>query len=682
MVPEIESAQWVADEREVLRENTAQAIHEQLEAQDNLKAKYERRWIWELFQNALDAAGSTENLEIRLRFDDNSFVFSHNGAPFTRKEILHLIFHGSTKRESGGTIGRYGTGFLTTHVISRQLRVRGQLDTGKQFDFLLDRSGQNPSELIGQMEASRMQLLHSISEATVGGPGWTDFEYPLDASAAAIVKCTLSDLSRIAIPVIAFNRKINSIELSGNQQTRFKLLGEETLSETCVLLQVGDPDYQDKTQYLAVTSADDTAIAVPLESTNGTFSVLPLNDTPRLFVAFPLFGTESIPFPFIMNSAGGIPTEERDGLFLGAEDREANLINKSLVEKAWQLYRTIVALSVSKHWLGLHRLGLLGRPPTCEWLDKQWIESVLLGNVTEYIASSALVETCKSGLMSPLNAVFPVAASEEGFSELHSLVDQLSAKPVARLDCAWEWRHNLLGWHDLGVKLSLTEVSLENVMSQVAEMKDVKTLSKAIGDSLDPVDWLNRLLALLIRCGENWNNAAFLPNQMGKFTTVLKLFRDDGIDRELKDTARLLGEGIRKQLLDRRIAPAVQALIHPFDQKKLVVSLLGAVAVRKPGVLAADYVAANVKLMAWVVSNRRTEDVKRYPFMVRAIDKNGVEILAPFSTQLLAPAELWPEAAREFVELFPADHVISSTYVGILTREDWGILIGRRHMPY
>ena len=36
-----------------------------------------------------------------------------------------------------------------------------------------------------------------------------------------------SDLSRIAIPVIAFNRKIRAIELSGRFEERYELLAED-----------------------------------------------------------------------------------------------------------------------------------------------------------------------------------------------------------------------------------------------------------------------------------------------------------------------------------------------------------------------------------------------------------------------------------------------------------------------
>src|SRR5689334_7354414 len=100
---------WSEVASEVLQENTAQAIHQQLEQLDNQKDRYSRRWIWELFQNALDAVPEGQPATIQIRYHDNKFSLSHNGAPFQQKEILHLIFHGSTKREREGVIGRYGT---------------------------------------------------------------------------------------------------------------------------------------------------------------------------------------------------------------------------------------------------------------------------------------------------------------------------------------------------------------------------------------------------------------------------------------------------------------------------------------------------------------------------------------------------------------------------------------------
>lgn len=87
---------WKEAASEVLQENTAQAIHQQLEQLENQKDRYSRRWIWELFQNALDAVPEGQPAKIQIRHQGNKFAFSHNGAPFHQKEILHLIYHGST----------------------------------------------------------------------------------------------------------------------------------------------------------------------------------------------------------------------------------------------------------------------------------------------------------------------------------------------------------------------------------------------------------------------------------------------------------------------------------------------------------------------------------------------------------------------------------------------------------
>jgi len=670
MAAEVDGAQWDSDEREVLRENTAQAIHEQLETQDNLKGKYERRWLWELFQNALDAAGDTANLKIRIQSGD-SFIFSHNGLPFSRKQILHLIFHGSTKRESVDTIGRYGTGFLTTHVVSRKVRVRGQLDTGQHFDFLLDRSGDTPSELMQQMEKSRLALLESRLYPTKPDTGWTEFEYMIDDSSREIVTHALSDLGRIAIPVIAFNRKIHSIDVSGNLERRYELLAEEELGPKCVLLQVGDPARKTEAQHLIIVKDEDLAIAVPLGVTGSEYSVLTPGDTPRLFVAFPLFGTESIPFPFLLNSPRAIPTEERNGLFLGQEERETNVDNKSIVEKSWQLYESILDLSTSRNWKHLDRLAFLGGSPPAEWLDQQWLDSLLRTKTERLLARYKIVRTSSDGLATPLEVVFPVGVPEDLFGNLHSLANELYRQPVVHSGCAWAWSQNLENWHQLGVNLPIVEVSLKGLLTRVGQMQDVGALRAALTEAADSFDWLNCFLALLIQCKENWNSVSFLPNQMGKFTSLLKLQRDDGIDPKLKDIADLLGETVRSQLLDTRIISTVQAMISPLDQEKLVGSLSALVRSRKVGVPSASYDTGNVRLLAWLVKNRRTVDLKTYPFLVREKDTHGAGILSSPSAQLLAPPEVWPDIARDFIGLFPEDRVISSSYVEALSLEDW-----------
>ena len=105
------------------------------------------RWPFELLQNALDAGprDGRPAVTVRLRRDPTKVVFEHDGAPFTLEELAALLSGGSSKEyESETTTGRFGTGFLVTHVLAERTRLRGllQLATGcESFDLTLDRAG-------------------------------------------------------------------------------------------------------------------------------------------------------------------------------------------------------------------------------------------------------------------------------------------------------------------------------------------------------------------------------------------------------------------------------------------------------------------------------------------------------------------------------------------------------------
>src|SRR5439155_1988667 len=103
-------------------------------------------------------------LKIEVTFDGSNLTFRHNGARFKTREVAHLILHGSTKRDPRD-IGRFGTGFITTHVISRRVRVRGSLVDGSTFDFDLNREGKDAAEIRDAMNRSKEQFQASLSQA-------------------------------------------------------------------------------------------------------------------------------------------------------------------------------------------------------------------------------------------------------------------------------------------------------------------------------------------------------------------------------------------------------------------------------------------------------------------------------------------------------------------------------------
>ena len=91
-----------------------------------------KRWVWELIQNAKDASigGKVQvHIEADLEGPDAHVTFNHNGAAFTVENIRFLIEQISSKsrtKDSTGkpmTTGKFGTGFLTTHLLSPYVLV-------------------------------------------------------------------------------------------------------------------------------------------------------------------------------------------------------------------------------------------------------------------------------------------------------------------------------------------------------------------------------------------------------------------------------------------------------------------------------------------------------------------------------------------------------------------------------
>ena len=149
-------------------------------------------------------------------------VFRHDGVPFNYKNIAHLIYHGTTKYEpsdSGDPIGQYGTGFLTTHLISRTVTVRGRLDDGKLFDFVLDRRGDTADQLKNAMDESWDKFMASRTHAPMPRKADTEFEYPLADHSFGPVDKDISNLIEHAAYLLAFNDRFKLLHIDRGGQT-------------------------------------------------------------------------------------------------------------------------------------------------------------------------------------------------------------------------------------------------------------------------------------------------------------------------------------------------------------------------------------------------------------------------------------------------------------------------------
>ena len=97
----------------------------------------QKRWIWELIQNAKDCSKEAKNsiqdtdqipfkrvnqgVDIKIIYDvsQNLVIFKHNGFPFTNETLDSLMYKITTKDDDENSTGRFGTGFMTSHTLSR-----------------------------------------------------------------------------------------------------------------------------------------------------------------------------------------------------------------------------------------------------------------------------------------------------------------------------------------------------------------------------------------------------------------------------------------------------------------------------------------------------------------------------------------------------------------------------------
>ncbi len=217
----------------VLTENTAQGVFHTLRELESNRASMLTRWAWELLQNARDAStGEDTQLIASVTYLGKELVFQHNGRGFNEDEVGHLIFHGSTKSEDEETIGQYGTGFLTTHLLSAEINVRGNLEDGRAFEFNLNRRPDSIEALRESMDESWDSLYQSLTP-TGGEPSSTsstEFHYPIESSAIEAVEMGIENLKQAAPFVVAFNQQFSRIEITTSETTSsFEVVDRESL---------------------------------------------------------------------------------------------------------------------------------------------------------------------------------------------------------------------------------------------------------------------------------------------------------------------------------------------------------------------------------------------------------------------------------------------------------------------
>jgi len=438
-MPEITILAAVSDSLDTTKErvmsaNNADGIFEHIKQLGN-DPKHRQRWIWELMQNAQDVAFDGE-VNVAIDYNGAEVKFTHNGQAFSEEDITHLIYHGSSKPGLAGKTGKFGTGFMTTHLLSKKVQVKGSLLDGRSFDFLLDREAVDGKDMLRVLDVSWNGFKASIKNDDP--QPLTSFTYMglTTADTSTTVEPVLGAMAELMPAVMAFSGIIKNVKINNKGQLQtFHVAANSTPEELHVKCST-----REHCSVLLIRDipAFKTKIAIPADGTGKIMSVAP--DTPRLYITFPLVGTDqAFPLPFLIHSQNFEPNKEREKIWIELDTPETK-INKDILQAAFTAYYdACAALTVQPPREGIHLLAGLGKLPATEWLDKTWYKqqlTTLFEKIDLLPLVTSNVETKKIVLA---KAIIPYTA-ENQLTTLWDTWNDLHQSQVPILEQSLHWK--------------------------------------------------------------------------------------------------------------------------------------------------------------------------------------------------------------------------------------------------
>jgi hypothetical protein len=661
------------------------------------------RWPFELLQNALDAGprpGSAA-VTIALRHQDRTVVFEHDGAPFSSPEIAALLSGGSSKDfESEDTTGRFGTGFLVTHVLAERTRLEGLLAIGpdnERFQLVLDRGGDEDA-ILNNIYACNDAIRAAVAVRSLDGVPSARFEYVLDSTDYLVLGM---ESLRQALPYLYATRSTlgqvtiqshdGEIETWTPSPVGSKKVEEGVVYHRNVSIRRGGGTKPVKIRvlrFMTRANAHAAALVVLRKETSGWQVIIPDPDRPRIYREYPLWGSEFLPVNFVLDGKFD-PDQERSRLLMSDDDRR-------LVEESLSAAVVGVSKAVAERWRDAHLLARASVPksgfdPT-NAEEKQWWTSQMASFATR-LAALPIVDTGDRMLRAaPGEGPFAdfVAArlstaspsDETTVDRLWPLVDSADALIPSRQEFAADWTLTAQGWDALGVKLNL--ITLQKLAEEVLPTDLLLEQLKVKGDKRE---WLAKFVDVVGECWEMRGSHdesilnGLLLDQSGRLKSPEDLKQDGGANEELKDICGAIDLDVRGSLLDLALLAWGQRL----NLTHLVAALNTAVdaTVSESDVIEDCLAHLDDKLPE--NSDYEPSDEAYLQGSIRLLDYlfrsqgNAAEVVAkkvPFVTlndrvvqwnrdrMLMAPVSSWHPSAQQFSKAYPADRVLTGAYAG------------------
>ncbi len=325
-----------------------------------------RRWPFELIQNAHDAGTRVgrEGISLTFEYADGVFRFWHDAAPFTMEEFASLLTGGSSKDfMSTETTGRFGTGFLVTHVLAEQVHVSGILEvkgSHRGFDVDLDRPN-GAERLLQNVQDSLNSLRHTHLVESLDDEPTASFEYIVDDEKIALAG--LEALEEALPYLFATCRRLGEIIIRRDEHEVVWRLTSSTKpsrfsnkpTEYRVSRVESDGAASDWRVVRATSEfSSKNAIVVALAGEGATWSVRKPGRLPSIFRQLPLLGGPSLPGWIIVDGQFDVEQERRTIYVAGEQERP--------LRDAFAALPRMMTQANSEDWIDGYRIAQLALP--------------------------------------------------------------------------------------------------------------------------------------------------------------------------------------------------------------------------------------------------------------------------------------------------------------------------------
>lgn len=164
--------------------------------------------------------------EIEMRFEENYFEFKHNGNWFDSSTLWSLITQLSRKGilEEDESIGKFGTGFITTHLVSEKVLVTGNFleedNRYKRFKFFLNRSGITQEDFLENLKKnleqvdSILEIEDNWIEYNLNETKKTVFQYEVEKEKSVFLEKGKKEICEKYQFLLVFNQNLEQVKVN------------------------------------------------------------------------------------------------------------------------------------------------------------------------------------------------------------------------------------------------------------------------------------------------------------------------------------------------------------------------------------------------------------------------------------------------------------------------------------